>query len=45
MEFNAQRIFNVQMPVKYLQGDRALEIRRCRRKDNTAYFKALILEI
>jgi hypothetical protein len=34
MELNPQRIFNAKMPVKYLQGDRALEIPRSRRKDN-----------
>ena len=33
-ELNTQTILHVKMPVKYLQGDRALEIPRCRRKDN-----------
>jgi hypothetical protein len=34
MGLNAQSIFNVKIPVKYHQGDRALEIPRCRCKDN-----------
>jgi hypothetical protein len=34
MELKAKITFNVKMPVKSLQGDRALEIPRSRRKDN-----------